>query len=71
MLKKITFSIDSDLIEKARRKAISNSTTLEEEFRQWLEQYTCTPDFGLHELLSRMNYVRTGRHFSRDEMNER
>jgi hypothetical protein len=71
MLKKITFSVDSDLIEKARSKAISNHSTLEEEFLHWLEQYTRTPDSDLRELLSKMDYVRVGRHFSRDKMNKR
>ena len=35
----ITFSADDNLIEAARRKAVADHTTLDEQFRLWLEYY--------------------------------
>ena len=39
MLKNLTLSAEEALIEKARAKALSEKTTLEEEIRRWLEEY--------------------------------
>ena len=39
MLKNITLSADEKLILKARKKAESEHTTLNSQFRQWLENY--------------------------------
>jgi len=36
MLKNITFSVEEDLIQKARERAISEKTTLNAVFRRWL-----------------------------------
>ena len=38
-MKNITFSADEHLIEAARRRASSENTTLNEQFRLWLESY--------------------------------
>jgi len=73
MLKNITFSADEDLIRRARERANAENTTLNEEFRKWLEKYVERPEtaesFNL--LMEHFEYVRPGRKFSRDEMNER
>jgi len=73
MLKNITFSADSEMINKARKIAEANHTTLNDEFRRWIDQYTNRPasESELLDILSRMSYVRVGKHFSREEMNER
>lgn len=74
-LKNVTFSADERLIEAARRRARDERSTLNEQFRLWLEAYAgseqrATRAAGvLEDLESR---IRTGgRRFTRDEMNER
>ncbi len=73
MLKNITLSADEELIRKAREKAQREQTTLNESFRKWLLQYVNAEarakDFD--ELMQSLPYVRPGRKFSREEMNER
>lgn len=73
MLKNITLSADEELIKKAREKAQREFTTLNASFRQWLKQYTNSAfkakDYEL--LMQSLKYVKTGKKFTRDEMNER
>ena len=45
-MKNIMLSADERLIEAARRKAQHRHTTLNAEFRRWLEQYASGADFG-------------------------
>lgn len=72
-MKNITLSAEEDLIERARLIARSRRSTLNAEFREWLAQYAAsTGDAqGYEQLMKRLAYVRAGRKFSRDEMNER
>ena len=72
---KITFSADENLIEAARRRAVEEHTTLNEQFRLWLRNYV-----GREQQVARaMRTIRElqgtlftgGRKFTRDEMNER
>lgn len=73
MLKNITFSAEEELIRRARERASAESTTLNEEFRKWLEKYVARPGsadaFAM--LMDQYDYVQPGRAFTRDEMNER
>ena len=73
MLKNITLSAEEKLIRKAREKANKEHTTLNATFRQWLKQYinrnTKTIDFN--NFMEQLDYADPGRHFSRDELNER
>jgi len=73
MLQNITLSAKKTLIEQARRRAKLQKTTLNAEFRRWLEQYVETPqtveDFLA--LMDRLGYAKTGKSFTRDELNER
>lgn len=69
-----TLSADEELIEAARQRARSEHTTLNAEFRRWLEHYAMRKDKArtyeslMQELLQQ---VKTGgRKFTRDEMNE-
>ncbi len=73
MLQNVTLSAEKALIEQARRRAAANNTTLNAEFRRWLEQYIATPQTSdeLAALMDRLSYARPGITFSRDEMNER
>jgi hypothetical protein len=72
-MKNITLSADEHLIEKAREVARSKRTTLNQEFRTWLESYARPNDVAAQyrDLMKRLNYVKVGRKFTRDEMNER
>lgn len=72
-MKNITFSADDALIEQARRQAMLENTTLNELFRTWLERYVAQPAAAesYAALMAEMGHVRAGRHFTREEMNER
>ena len=74
MTKNITFAADAALIEEARAAARSENTTLNEQFRLWLEQYARQRRAQrAMETIDRLRkYVDTGgQKFSREEMNER
>lgn len=71
-MKNITLSADELIIENARKKALSNNTTLNALFREWLACYVNSSKSAneLDEFLNQLN-VKSGRSFSRDELNER
>ncbi len=73
MLKNITFSAEEDLIRRARERATAERTTLNDEFRRWLEKYAERPETveAFTFLMEHFQYVQPGRSFQRDEMNER
>lgn len=74
MAKNITFTADEQLIEAAREQARAENTTLNEQFRLWLEQYARKRQAArAREVMERLGkYVSSGgRKFTRDEMNER
>ena len=73
MLQNITLSAKKTLIEQARRRAKNQKTTLNAEFRRWLEQYVETPQTvaDLSALMDRLGYAKSGKSFTRDELNER
>ena len=72
-MKNITLSAEEHLIEQARQIARMQHKTLNAAFREWLQQYTASEgsvrDFD--NLMRRLNHIKAGRKFSRDEMNER
>lgn len=73
-MKNITFTADERLIEAAREQAAADNTTLNSQFRQWLEQYGRKRQAArAKETLSRLQkkYSSGGRKFTREEMNER
>ncbi len=73
-MKNITLSAPEEIIEKARKQAIRNGTTLNEQFRIWLKQQTARDHITterFNEIMQRVNYVNAGRKFTREEMNER
>jgi hypothetical protein len=74
-MKNVTLSADERLIEAARERARREQTTLNEQFRRWLEAYVGRAERAeaamnvVDELRSKL---RTGgRRFTRDEMHER
>ena len=72
-LKNITFSASAELIERARLRAQLERTTLNDKFREWLDNYgSRRPTVAEHDrLLKRLSYARPGRKFTREELNER
>lgn len=74
-MKNITLSADERLIEAARERARSEHTTLNEQFRRWLESYVrqeSQVERAFAAIDSVLSYTGTGgRKFTRDEMNER
>ncbi|MEO5923071.1 MAG: hypothetical protein ABIR70_04520 [Bryobacteraceae bacterium] len=72
-LKNITFTAEPDLIERARQRAASERTTLNERFREWLAGYAFKkPTVSeVDRLLKSLSHVDAGRKFTREEMNAR
>jgi predicted transcriptional regulator len=72
-MKNITLSADEDLVEKARTLARAQRRTLNAAFREWLVEFTSregsAQDYDA--LMKKLTHVNAGRHFSRDELNER
>jgi len=72
-MKNITFSAEESLIEKARKKARSENTSLNKRFREWLKFYATRGES--HEdyksIMEELDYAVPGKKFSRDELNER
>ena len=74
MVRNITFTAEETLIDHARQVARSENTTLNEQFRLWLESYARKHQAAqAMEVMERLGkYVSSGgRKFTRDEANER
>jgi hypothetical protein len=72
-MKKITFSADDDLIDRARLVARSQHKTLNAAFQEWLRTFTAQSgdERDFDGLMRRLRHIEAGGPFSRDEMNER
>ena len=74
-MKHITLRADENLLEAARRRAVSERTTLNEQFRLWLVNYArleTQAEEAMRVVRELQGSVFTGgRRFTRDEMNER
>jgi predicted transcriptional regulator len=72
-MKNVTLSADDELIEKARATARALGTTLNAVFREWLVQFTSSEGDtrNLEAMMKNLRHIRAGRHFTREEMNER
>jgi len=74
-MRNVTFSADERMIEAARARARQERTTLNEQFRRWLEAYATREDRAqdaMRVIADLRSTVRTGgRRFTRDERNER
>ena len=73
MKKNITLSADENIIKKARQRARKQKTTLNNEFRKWLERYANDDSLARNYtlIMNRLDYVKAGQHFTREELNER
>jgi hypothetical protein len=72
-VRNITLSAEEDVIERARLRAAREKKTLNAAFREWLARYAGaeTSPQEYRQLMQRLRHVRSGRHFSREELNER
>jgi hypothetical protein len=73
-MKNITLSADERLIEEAREKARQENTTLNEQFRRWLEDYVGRrerAERAMRTLKELQKTIRLRGPFTRDELNER
>ena len=73
LVRNVTFSADEAAIDRAREVAHSEHKTLNDAFREWLNQYgsrSVTAE-EIADLYRSLRHVRAGRKFTRDEMNER
>ncbi len=73
-MRNITLSAPDDLIDQARANAMAKGTTLNDEFRKWLETQASDHQqahYRYQQLMERLSHVNAGRKFSREEMNER
>jgi CHASE3 domain sensor protein len=73
-MRNVTLSADESLIDEVREHALRENTTLNEQFRLWLEEYARkrrAQNFRnvVQELQSKVDTG--GRKFTREEMNER
>lgn len=73
-MKNITLSADKSLIEAARRRASEERTTLNAQFRLWLENYAQSEwqaEQAMSVVRELQGKLRVGRKLTREEMNER
>ena len=74
-MKNITFSPDENLIEAVRRRAAAEHTSLNEQFRLWLQKYVQgekQPAEAVRVIRELQRSIFTGgQKFTRDEINER
>jgi hypothetical protein len=73
-MKNITLSAEEVLIERARRRAEAENTTLNKLFREWLARYAAPKRLSeedVRRVAATVGHFRAGSHFTRDERNER
>lgn len=74
MTRNVTFSVDEQLLEAAREAAKAEGSSLNEQFRLWLERYVRQrqADRALAVMERIASYAASGgEKFSRDELNAR
>ena len=72
-LRNITLSADETLIDAARSRAAETNRSLNDAFREWLEQFTrpISSRADYEALMSTIQLIPSGVRFSREEANER
>ena len=72
-MKNITFSANEGTIEMAREEARKRNTTLNQLFREWLEDLAARDQrrAKISRLMDQMDEYDAGGPYTRDEMNER
>ena len=74
MTKNITFSVDEALLEEARAAAKAENTSLNEQFKIWLEAYARKRRVQrVNETMEHLSgkFTTEGHKFTREEMNDR
>ena len=74
MTKNITFSVDEALLEEARAAAKAENTSLNEQFKIWLEAYARKRRVQrFNETMEQLSgkFTTEGHKFTREEMNDR
>lgn len=73
MARNVTFTIDETLLEEARAAARADSTSLNEQFRLWLQRYAHERKMQQYEtvMADLRGKLAVGGKLTRDEMNER
>jgi hypothetical protein len=73
MFKNITLSAEEEWIARARAKAATEKSTLNELFRRWLRQYVerGKTENEIDRVMESMDYAYSGKKFTRDELNKR
>jgi hypothetical protein len=73
-MRNITFSADENLIDRARQVARDQKRTLNDAFREWLQQFT-RQSGSVEEANALIDHlrktIRSNGPYTRDEMNER
>jgi len=72
-VKEIIFRIEEELLEQARSIATSQGQTLNDLFREWLQELVAQSEKAgqVKLLMRRLRHVKAGRKFSREEANDR
>jgi len=72
-MKNVTFSADDDLIEQARSVARLQRKTLNDAFREWLQDFVRQSGSAqeYRSLMKRLRHIHSGGPYTRDQMNER
>jgi hypothetical protein len=72
-MKNVTLTADEAVIERARERAQQEKSSLNREFRRWLESYAGRDRAveAYRALMARLDHVKAGGPYSRQELNER
>jgi hypothetical protein len=73
-MKNITLSAPEKLIALARKRAVGKGTTLNNEFRKWLQTQAVSDEersTRYERLMKTLGHIDAGHKFTREEMNKR
>lgn len=72
-MKNVTLSADEDLIDQARAVAKAQRKTLNDAFRDWLQEFVLQSGNAEEylSLMKRLRHINSNGPYTRDEMNER
>lgn len=72
-MRNVTLSAEEAVIERARERARRENTSLNREFRRWVESYAGQDRAAeaYRALMERLDHVRAGGPYTRQELSER
>ncbi len=73
VMKNITFRIEENLLEKARKKSVLLNRSLNDLFLEWISDFSEENKVNLNyrNYLSKFGHIKIDKKLNRDEMNER